>query len=178
MAIGRKTGGRQKGSLNKKTLERVERERLAKLKAEAEVRKVLDSGPVREEVREALLSGRKLAIDELAEVLPVIKGMAAHYQPRPADGIERNPNANPELFEAWIRLLVDACSKLAPFQSPRFSAVVVGASTVRKITIEGGSSRRDFPELPADLAPGTVIEADENGLDPDDVDAGPSPAAA
>jgi hypothetical protein len=45
------------------------------------------------------------------------------------------------------------------------SAVVVGATTVQKIIIEGGSTRRDFPELDNiplvdESGKPTVIEAD------------------
>jgi hypothetical protein len=54
---------------------------------------------------------------------------------------------------------------------------------VQKITIEGGSTRRDFPELPADIpltdesGRPTVIEADAVA-DPDDAIPSPGPAAA
>jgi hypothetical protein len=72
---------------------------------------------------------------------------------------------------------------LAPFQSPRYSTVAVGATTVQKITIVGGSSRRDFPELPDQIpmtdesGRPTVIEAEPNG-DAHPAIPSPGPAAA
>ena len=77
----------------------------------------------------------------------------------------------------------EAAQMSAPYHHARLSAMVVGATTVQKITIEGGMSRRDFPELPDQIpmtdesGRPTVIEAEPNG-DADPAIPSPGPAAA
>jgi hypothetical protein len=140
--------GRPKGSKNRRTLALIARERIT---GEVPSRNMTEP--------EALLFKMRWWLSRFA-------------------GEERKPDPDLAFMERCLDKAQEAAVASAPYHHARLSAVTVGASTVTEIKITGGMSRRDFPELPADLAPGTVIEADENGLNPDDVDAGPSPAAA
>ncbi len=136
MAIGRKTGGRKPGSLNKRTKEKLEQARLDDNRGRELARTI--AAP---EVHAPTVTAR-LAKNELEEVIPVIRGMLAYYQSTPpqalAAGIPNNPNANAGEFKAWMQIFVDATMRLARFQSPTFSAVMIGATTVNKITVTGG----------------------------------------
>jgi hypothetical protein len=120
---------------------------------------------------EGKTAGQRLAKEVLEDFMHLFADMAA------------TADRNTEKFEKWARLAIETAKALAPFQSPRFSAVMVGATTVQKITIEGGSTRRDFPELPDDIplvdegGRPTVIEAEPNG-DADPAIPSPGPAAA
>lgn len=53
-------------------------------------------------------------------------GMAAKHQPLP-DGsvIHSNRKPNPVQFEKWARLAVETATKLAPYQSPTFKAIMI-----------------------------------------------------
>jgi hypothetical protein len=122
---------------------------------------------------QAKASGKRLAKDLLEDFMHLFADMAA------------TADRNTEKFEKWARLAIETAKALAPFQSPRYSTVAVGATTVQKITIEGGMSRRDFPELPAEIpltdesGRPTVIEAEPNGeADADDIAEPTGPAAA
>jgi len=77
--------------------------------------------------------GHRLAKDELVEVLPIVKGIVAHYQQRVTakapDGtlmMLDGPNVADALaeFKEWLRLFIDTGFKLAEFQSPRFRAIM------------------------------------------------------
>jgi hypothetical protein len=104
-------------------------------------------------------AGKRLAKDILDELMHIFAATAASF--READDMDK--------FREWAALAIEAAKALAPFQSPRYSTVAVAASTITKIEIVGGMSDTEFPELPADLPPGTIIEADPVGpADPDD----------
>jgi hypothetical protein len=128
MAAGKKTGGRQKGSLNKTTHERLERARIveqvaAEIGAPASVTSV---------VLHKAMEGHKLAKDELVEIVPIIKGVVAHYQ-RASTVVDKKTGklrikGDLSDFKEWLRLFVDTCFKLADFQSPKFRAIVVAAA--------------------------------------------------
>jgi len=86
-------------------------------------------------------------------------------------------------FREWAALAIEAAKALAPYQSPRLTAVAIGAPTVTKIEITGGMSDDEFAveqtQLPAQILPGMVIEADPNGdADPDDIAEPTGPTAA
>jgi hypothetical protein len=76
-------------------------------------------------------------------------------------------------FREWAALAIEAAKALAPYQSPRLTAVAIGAPAISKIEIVGGMSDAEFEieraQLPADLPPGTIVEAEPKGdVDPDD----------
>jgi hypothetical protein len=151
IAGGKKSGGRTKGTPNKATVER-------KLLAEQAMAasKAMENPEVRAAV--AGIEGTKVAVrklgkDILDEFANVLAGAAAFYQPIPG-----NPNADPTLFKEYARLAVDAADRAAAYQSPKLSAVMVGAVVVQKIKIEGG-----LPDL--DQAPET-IDATANPPEP------------
>lgn len=103
---GERRGGRAKGTPNKATLERA-------LIAE-------------QEIERAKSSGRKLAKEYLQEFLPVLAGMAAHYQPLPTGmPIPEGRAPNEAKFEKWFGYVLETASKLAPYESPTFRAIVV-----------------------------------------------------
>jgi hypothetical protein len=144
MARGKKTGGRRPGSRNKATIERA-------LRAERAAADIP-------------LNGRRLATEQLDAYMQIFADTAAHF--REAGDLDQ--------FREWAALAIEAAKALAPFQSPRYSTVAVAASTITKIEIVGGMSDKEFPavaaELPADLSPGMIVEADIRGdIDPDDV---------
>jgi hypothetical protein len=120
---------------------------------------------------QANATGQRLAKEVLEDFMHLFADMAA------------TADRNTEQFEKWARLTIETAKALAPFQSPRYSTVAVAASTITKIEIVGGMSRRDFPELPAEIpltdesGRPTVIEAEPNG-DADPAIPSPGPAAA
>ena len=98
---------------------------------------------------------------------------------------QEKQNPDLALMERCLDKAQEAAVCAAPYHHARLSAMVVGATTVQKITIVGGSSRRDFPELAAEIpltdesGRPTVIEAEPNGdADPDDIAEPTGPAAA
>jgi hypothetical protein len=137
MARGRKTGGRRPGSLNKATLERA-------LQAERAV-------------VEAKASGRKLAKEMLDDYMHMFAATAAYFK-------KRRELAK---FRDWAVLTVETAKALAPYQSPRYSAVMVGAAVVNEIKITGGMPD-DFkaPEGLGLVPAGTIIEAEEGYAGP------------
>lgn len=102
---GERRGGRAKGTLNRTTIERA-------LLAE-------------KELEAAKASGRKLAKEWMQEFLPVLAGMTAFYQPTFPGMQQQNPNGSEDKFEKWYGLFLDTATKLAPFESPTFRAVMV-----------------------------------------------------
>jgi hypothetical protein len=98
-------------------------------------------------------------------------------------GEQGKPNPDYAFMERGLDKACEAAQQSAPYHHARLSAVMVGATTVQKITIEGGSTRRDFPELPAEIpltdesGRPTVIEAEPNG-DAHAAIPSPGPAAA
>ena len=117
---GERRGGRGKGTLNKATLESLERER---------IRSQIDVATAGAErtITQAQAIGRKLAKDRLEELTEIFIGAAAYFQPRSSAIGEANQNADWDKFEKWGRLAMDCASKLAPYQSPTFRAIMVSA---------------------------------------------------
>ena len=114
----------------------------------------------------AQAQGKKLAKNVLSDFMELFAGMAAFYQPVPAgQPVEAGRQPDENKFKEYAALAVDSAKALAPFQSPRFSAMMIGATVVSKIVVEGGMPS-DFdvsnpaPALPA----GTIISADDEGV--------------
>jgi len=101
-ALGRKTGGRRRGTPNKTT---VEKALLAALAA-------------------AEGTGKKLAKEVIEDFMLRYAEMAAHVQPAPP-GAPPNPHADEDKFWSWPEAAIDCAVKLAPYQSPTFKAVTV-----------------------------------------------------
>jgi hypothetical protein len=153
MARGKKTGGRRKGSLNRRTTERA----LIAERAAADI----------------LANGRRLATEQLDAYMTIFSDTAMRF--REAGDLDQ--------FREWAALAIEAAKALAPYQSPRLTAVAIGPTAISKIEIVGGMSDAEFEieraQLPADLPPGTIIEADPHGdADPDDIAEPTGPTAA
>lgn len=112
MAKGRKTGGKQRGTPNKATRERLEQERVAK--------------QAQQEVDKARAANTKLGKDILEEFMKNFAGMAAYYQPLP-DGTPVPAGRKPDekRFLTYAKLTVETAAQLAQFQSPRFKAIAI-----------------------------------------------------
>ncbi len=134
MARGKKTGGRRFGTPNRATLEKA-------LIAERTA-------------AEARAEGKRLAKEVLAELMDIFAETAERFRRR----------GDWEKFERWAMHAVEAARALAPFQSPRFSAVMVGASVVNKIEVVGGMPDDFAAPKEIELAPGTIITADDGAI--------------
>lgn len=112
MAKGNKTGGRQRGTPNRRTTEALERERVAR--------------QAQQEVDKARAANTKLGKDVLEEFMKTFAGMAAYYQPVP-EGMPIPSGRKPseDKFLTYARLTVETARDLANFQSPRFRAVQI-----------------------------------------------------
>ena len=108
---GQRFGGRQKGSLNKSTLEKQ--------------RKAAEA--VAAELIQAKAEGRKLAKEHMQDLLPVLVRMVAYYQPT-VPGMPKNPHGNAEQFERWLWHFLALCRSLAPYESATFRAVDLRAT--------------------------------------------------
>lgn len=151
MALGKKTGGRVKGSRNKAIIERelkAERDAMAAAALEdPEVQQALAAIPAAEG------TGKRLGKQILDDFANVLAGMAAAYQPMPP-GMENMPlppgrKPDPDKFLKYATLAIYSAEKVAQFQSPKLSAVMVGAAQAKRIRVEGG-----LPDL--DQAPQTI----------------------
>lgn len=161
---GERRGGRQLGAKNKTTIERENQARL-----EVDRARMIDearAANASEVVTQAKAAGVKLAKDILEDFMRLFAGMAAIHQPLP-DGVEIPPGRkpDPEKFLAFAKLAVSTASDLAPYQSPKLSAVMVGAAVVTEIEIVGG--------LP-DEEDGGLYAAEDPAPDPARL-AGPGP---
>jgi hypothetical protein len=122
---GERRGGRLKGSLNIKTRERLEREKIAE-----QVATEIGASATGIAFHKAI-EGRRLAKDEIKEAIPIIKGIVAHYQQQvsalnPETGsLVIQPEADLGDLKDWMRLFVDTCFKLATYESPTFKAIVL-----------------------------------------------------
>jgi hypothetical protein len=159
---GERRGGRQPGSKNKAT---IERERMAQLEAEkAALLAAAEKG--KSEVLAAQASGKKLMKDIGFELAQLFTAMAAYHQPHPTGG---NPNANEEKFLEYAKLAAQTAAQFAGYESPKLSAVMVGAAVVNHVKVEGGMPD-DFAQpldLPAEqLPPLTTITAEDDYVSP------------
>jgi hypothetical protein len=169
---GVKSGGRVKGTPNRVTLEareraRVDQERIAELERQA--------AGAKDEITRTQLAGKKLMKDIAFDFAAVFAGLAAFYQPVAPlryDPIQKrvisaNPNYDEAKFNQYATLAKDTAIAAAKYQSPSYSAVMVGASVVTKVEISGGLPDDYAPPVPAgqviDLKPGMegVISAED-----------------
>jgi hypothetical protein len=126
---GERRGGRQKGSLNRATIERLEQAKI--------IQQIEDQachlGASDTQVGAPTTSKRKLAREELEDLLPIIKGGVAHFQPTPAgalaQGVPENKDGDWPTFKSWLQFYADTLLRLAEFQSPRFKAIAVAMGT-------------------------------------------------
>lgn len=120
---GERRGGREKGTRNKATVERLERERIAEQIAAAAGHPGAGAA-----VAKAMETNRPLAKTELEDVIPILKSIMAHFMnPTIVAAKSGAPVSKAEWdhVRTWIELFVDVCTKLAPFQSPTYRAMLV-----------------------------------------------------
>ena len=101
---GHRYGGRQKGTPNKKTQQRL-------------LQVAMDQ-------HDSAKGRKKLAKDVLEDFMHLTAGMAAMYQPRHPDA-PQNPHQNEEKFWKCVELTRDFATALAKYQSPTFKAIAV-----------------------------------------------------
>lgn len=152
--------GRKLGSPNKRTIERGIRLRL-----EEEARqKLLEVGTDNATEVQVRTQGKKLAKDVLRDLMELSVGMAAMYQLAPP-GMAENVNADEDKFLQWFGLAGDMAKNLAPYESPRYSAVMVGAAVVTKVTVEGGMPDEFAAppkEIEGELVPGSTYSVEDD----------------
>jgi len=90
-----KHGGRQKGTPNRTTIERAQRIEQAERQ-----------------------SGRRLAVERLAEAMDFWFGLAAKHQPG-------GPEPNPTLFKQYLKEGTTVARDLAPYQSPKLQSTTL-----------------------------------------------------
>jgi len=117
-------------------------------------------GKNRATIERELLAKQAIA-DAKASRKPLAKEVLADYMHGfTADAARCKKRGDLKRFREWAALAVECARALAPFESPRFSAVVIGATVVTKVVVEGGMPD-DFAAAPIPLEPGTVVRADE-----------------
>ena len=126
---GERRGGRLKGSLNKTTREKLAKANIAEQIAE----QIGTPGSATAVALQKAMAGRKLAREEVEEIVPIIKGVVAHVQRQvmvqnATGAVEIAKGSDLGELKDWLRLFVDTCLKLAEFQSPKFRAVMVAAA--------------------------------------------------
>lgn len=162
---GTRPSGRSVGSKNKITIERENRARLDIERAALEARAAKG-----DELAKAMAQGKRLMKEVIFEFAELNAGLAAFYQPYPEWSrdaatkqlVNGNPNYDEERFRYYMQAATSVAHMGAPFQSPRYSAVMIGAATVTKVKISGGLPN-DFepPKLLAPMDPGTIITAED-----------------
>jgi hypothetical protein len=125
MAHGKKTGGRKPGSKNKRTLA---------LEAEAAAASITAAADVNPRAVPALTKILKYFLDQAAAEAAKERG------------------GNPTIIAEMLREARATAAQLAPFQSPRLSAVAVGQVTKMVVVVKGGLPPRNTSSLPA-IAP-------------------------
>lgn len=113
---GERLGGRQKGTLNKKTVERLGAERVA--------------FQAQQEVNKAALKNVKLGKDVLEDYTFAFAALAGFYQNQVVKALQASTEptkADLAGFEKWGRLTAETAKSLADFQSPKFKAIAVMA---------------------------------------------------
>lgn len=159
----KKRGGRAKGTPNKKTVIRQNRIKAAQKAVEELVTQV---GVTPEQAGEIVARDiRKLRLgkDILSEFANSLSGMAAFYQPDPRLPVSSQPGKDEDKFRLYAAMAIAAAEKVAPFESPRLSAVAIGQAQVGTIKVEGGMPD-EFSAPPAvqtPIPPLTVISAED-----------------
>jgi hypothetical protein len=124
---GQRFGGRTKGTPNKATVERLERERIAE-QVSLQAAVAAQSAPAAErEIAHAGAERRKLGRERLEELLEIAIGATAFFQPGLKNGVEQNQNADWAQFQKWFQIAHAVAATVSPFQSPTFRAIMVAA---------------------------------------------------
>jgi hypothetical protein len=124
---GQRFGGRTKGTPNKATIERLERERIAEQVALQSAVAAQSAPAAEREIAKAGTERRKLGKERLEELLEIAVGATAYFQPTLKNGVERNPNADWTQFQKWFQIAHAVAATVSPFQSPTFRAIMVAA---------------------------------------------------
>lgn len=118
---GKVLNGRTKGSKNRKTLEREERER-----------QELAARTATEQLPEAKKLPSKRAKQVLRDFMEVFAGMAATFQPLPPSQAQQQaalkPYADERKFLTYAKLARDTAEMLAPFEDPKYKAIIVAST--------------------------------------------------
>jgi hypothetical protein len=144
--------GRPKGSLNKATLERIER-----AKTEQQRQAKLDEAKANaavEVVQAAAATRKPLARDVLDELMLLFRAHAELYR-LPPPGQPPNPNADEQKFWKYGMAAAQIARDLAQYQSPKLSAVAVGPVQRKVVHVIGGLPPRRTTPLPAIAPPAT-----------------------
>lgn len=149
---GKPLQGRRKGIRNRKTVERelVRARELAQLALIEKTR--LKNATAQVEL--AIEADTKLGKEILSDFANMFAAAARYYQPIVGVPKKKQPKqADAALFLKYSELAVYAADKLAPYQSPRLAAMMIGATQTKKIAITGGlpSAHDEQPQLPPDL---------------------------
>jgi hypothetical protein len=119
MAVGKKTGGRQKGSLNKRTI----------LKERKTKRRLL----------EAAASVQPLAIEDIEGLRASYREIASWFAPKPGEKPPEDINQlvlwkeRMKEFERWSTHLFDASKATLPFQTPSLRSVILDDKREEKL---------------------------------------------
>lgn len=153
---GKPLQGRRKGIRNKKTTER-ELEKARKKAHDLMIEQARIVGAT-VSMDAAVQANTKLGKEILSDFANVLAGAAAFYQPTPG-----NKNADEARFLKYSELAIYAADKLAPYQSPRLAAMMIGQTQTRKIAVTGGlpSSDDEPVELPPDLYEDSMPSLDD-----------------
>ncbi len=115
-----KTGGRPKGGLNKATVAKLIDAQVAEKVAE------IVNAPPQDGAMLQRYPARARAKDELAELIPVVKGHVGQFQQAAiAAGMPGTKTFNPSLwkmFKEWVELFHKVLDSAADFQDPRLKA--------------------------------------------------------
>jgi hypothetical protein len=128
-----KTGGRKKGSLNKRTIEKLNQ-------AAQEI-----TAPER---------GKKIAIDHMDDMIEFLRGVVAKLVPWDSDGKPIEGRDQVVWFKA-VEAFQGFLNMRAPYQSPRLSAVQIVPSASRQrttvnVTILNERGDKVYSDVPAD----------------------------
>lgn len=119
MAIGRKTGGKQKGTLNKATQVRMM------------VEESLQTPAGREALARAMQqltappTGQKKAVEVLREMMMLSAALVSLHQPKRDQATGTVTVENHEKLQAYLGIAVRAAAEVAKYESPTFKAVAV-----------------------------------------------------
>jgi len=136
MRGGRRIGaGRRKGSKSKSTIEREQ---------------LIEQTAARHDPSKR---GDPLAKEVVEQFMLIAAGYASKYQPGKPEGDEKK-------FLQWAKLAVEWAAELAPYQSPKFRAIVIAGAPAQKIIEFAKDARVQLEYLVA-----REIDADGEGQD-------------
>jgi len=125
---GKKTGGRQKNTPNKATVAKMRDAKIVEQAAEELAKETGMPGGVAQRVIAKVIENKRLAKDELEDVVPILKSIVARHQQvayRTEPGTPGYQDVEWERLRTWLELFIDTCVRLADFQSPKFRAQFV-----------------------------------------------------